>query len=131
MQFKCFKLVCSWGRLKIPAHMLIQDHTLIFFYSTVHPTWLFGTTRLLGPLEYFFMTNFCGLYSSAASDREGPLMARLRKSLTMSSFCAKWSILFSKTTNFLPMHAPILIPVKMVRNILSRPYRMLRLGLSK
>ena len=37
--------------------MIIQDHTFINLAETVHPTCLFETTLLLGPLEYLFALN--------------------------------------------------------------------------
>ena len=35
-----------------PTHMIIWDHMIIDFHGNVHPTWLYRTTWLLGPLEY-------------------------------------------------------------------------------
>ena len=37
---------------KFPPHMIVQDHMVIDFGKIVHPTFLYGTTRQLGPLEY-------------------------------------------------------------------------------
>ena len=40
-------------------HMLIADHTFIVFGKIIHPTCLFRTTLLFGPLEYiFFLPGF-------------------------------------------------------------------------
>ena len=34
-----------------PTHMIIWDHMIIDFHGNVHPTWLYRTTWLLGPLS--------------------------------------------------------------------------------